>query len=294
MMFRFLSAEKANHAVAVLCRILGVSRSGYYAWAARPPSQRSIDDASLTQEIVSIHEASRTTYGAPRIHAALRYEGHRCSKKRVARLMRTACIQGVPTRRRYRTTRRAKGVAPAPDLLQRAFTAPAPDRVWVADITYIETRQGFLHLAAVEDLFSRKVVGWSMAPHLRTELVADALGMATRRRRPGKGLIHHSDQGCQYTSLEFGRTLKASGILPSMGSVGDAYDNAVAESFFSTLKRELVHRHRFPTRAAARTAIFDYIEVFYNRQRLHSSIGMRSPEQFETGSREDAQEAIVA
>jgi putative transposase len=293
VIFRFIQAEKANHHVRTLCRLLEVSSSGYYAFCTRPPSRRSLEDLELTDQILTIHQASRTTYGAPRIHASLRYEGYRCSKKRVARLMRRACIQGVPTRRRYRTTKRAKGAAPAPDLLERSFTAPAPDRVWVADITYIRTGEGFLHLAAIEDLFSRKVVGWSMAPHLRTELVADALDMALRRRRPAAGLVHHSDQGCQYTSLEFGRTLKASGILPSMGSVGDAYDNACAESFFATFKRELVHRLRFPTRAAARAAIFDYIEVFYNRQRLHSSIGMRSPEQFER-SREEVQEATVA
>jgi putative transposase len=281
VIFRFIQAEKANHDVGTLCRLLGVSRSGYYAFVCRAPSARALRDLELTEQILVIHAASRATYGAPRIHASLRYEGLRCGKKRVARLMRRACIQGVPTHRRYRTTRRARGVAPAPDLLMRSFVAPARDRVWVADITYIRTGEGFVHLAAIEDLFSRKVVGWSMAPHLRTELVADALDMALRRRRPAPGLVHHSDQGCQYTSLEFGRTLKASGILPSMGSVGDAYDNACAESFFATLKRELVHRVRFPTRAAARTAVFDYIEVFYNRHRLHSSIGMRSPGDFE-------------
>ena len=287
MIFRFIQAEKANHHVRTMCRLLGVSHSGFYAFCSRPPSRRSVEDLELTEQILTIHAASRTTYGAPRIHASLRYEGYRCSKKRVARLMRKACIQGVPTRRRYRTTRRARGVAPAPDLLERQFIAAAPDRVWVADITYIRTLEGFLHLAAIEDLFSRKLVGWSMAAHLRTELVADALDMAVGRRRPDAGLVHHSDQGCQYTSLEFGRTLKASGILPSMGSVGDAYDNAVAESFFATFKRELVYRTRFPTRAAARAAIFDYIEVFYNRKRLHSSIGMKSPEQFERSREEE-------
>ncbi len=281
MIFRFIQAEKANHHVRTLCRLLEVSSSGYYAFCTRPPSRRSLEDLELTEQILAIHEASRRNYGAPRIHAALRFEGRRCAKKRVARLMRRACIQGVPTRRRYRTTRRAKAQPIAPDLLGRNFTAPAPNRVWVGDITYIRTGEGFLHLAAIEDLFSRAVVGWSMANHLRTELVADALSMATARRRPNEGLIHHSDQGCQYTSIEFGRRLKDSGILPSMGAVGTAYDNAVAESFFSTLKRELLHKHRWPTRAAARAAIFEYIECFYNRTRLHSTNGMLSPEQFE-------------
>lgn len=294
MIFQFIQAEKATHHVRTMCRVLGVSRSGYYAFCSRPPSERSVTDARLTQVILVVHEASRRNYGAPRIHAALRFEGHRCAKKRVARLMKRACIQGVPTRRRYRTTTRAKAVPIAPDRLGRRFTAQAPNRVWVADITYVATGEGFVHLAAIEDLFSRRIVGWSMAPHVRTELVADALSMATGRRRPQVGLIHHSDQGCQYTSLEFGRRLKEAGILPSMGAVGTAYDNAVAESFFATLKRELLNKYRWPTRAAARAAIFDYIECFYNRTRLHSTNGMLSPEQFEKMHGEETREATVA
>jgi putative transposase len=294
VIFRFIQAEKANHHVRTLCRLLGVSSSGYYAFCSRPPSRRALQDLELTEQILTIHQASRRNYGAPRIHAALQFEGRRCAKKRVARLMKRACIQGVPTRRRYCTTRRAASQPIAPDLLGRNFTAAAPNRVWVADITYVATVEGFLHLSAIEDLFSRAVVGWSMAPHLRTELVADALAMATTRRRPQAGLIHHSDQGCQYTSLEFGRRLKESGILPSMGAVGTAYDNAVAESFFATLKRELVAKHRWPTRAAARAAIFEYIECFYNRTRLHSTNGMLSPEQLERRYGEGNQEASVA
>jgi putative transposase len=279
--YRFISVEKAIYPISFVCSHLGVSRSGYHAWAVRPPSARAVADADLTREIVRIHEASRATYGAPRIHAELLYGGTRCGRKRVARLMRHARIQGVYVRRRFRTTRRSRWAAPAPDLVLRSFTAPAPDRLWVADVTYVRTNEGWLYLAAIVDCFSRRVVGWSMAPYLRTELVADALEMAVSRRRPATGLVHHSDQGTQYTSLAFGRRLRQAGIAPSMGSVGDAYDNAVVESFFGTLKRELVHRNRFPTRAAARTALFDYIEVFYNRRRLHSTIGQLSPEEHE-------------
>ena len=279
--YRFIRAEKATFSIVLMCGEFGVSRSGYHAWARRPPSARAVADADLTGAILRIHEGSRATYGAPRIHAELCYEGHRVSRKRVARLMKRACIQGVHVRRRFRTTRRSRWASPAPDLVARSFTAPIPDRLWVADVTYVRTDQGWLYLAAVVDCFSRRVVGWSMADHLRTELVADALEMAISRRRPGRGLVHHSDVGTQYTSLAFGRRLRQAGIAPSMGSAGDALDNAVAESFFGTLKRELVHRHRFPTRAAAKTAVFDYIECFYNRRRLHSTNGQLSPAEFE-------------
>lgn len=260
---------------------LGVSASGFYGWSSRPPSRREIDNVWLTKRITEIWEASRRTYGAPRIRAELRFEGHVVSSKRVARLMRAARIQGVYVRRRYRTTIRALEVAPAPDLLRRRFRVDHPDRVWVADITYVRTTEGFVHLAAVMDLHSRRIVGWQMAPHLRTELVADALEMAIARRRPGPGLVHHSDQGTQFTSLAFGRRLREAGIVPSMGAVGTAYDNAVAESFFGSLKRELVHRRRFATRSQARSEIFEWIEVFYNRQRRHSTLGHLSPAEFE-------------
>ena len=279
--YRFIAAERATHDITVLCRQLGVTRSGFYAWCTRPPSRREIDDRALTTRIREIHEASRGTYGAPRITAELRLgHGVRVSRKRVARLMRAARIQGVHIRRRR--WRKGPGeLGPAPDRVARRFATSAPDLVWVADITYVSTDEGWLHLAAIEDLFSRRVVGWSMAPHLRTELVIDALEMAIANRLPGAGLVHHSDQGTQFTSFAFGRRLREAGILPSMGAVGTAYDNAVAESFFSTLKRELVHRRRFRTRDEARAAIFEFIEVFYNRQRRHSTIGMVSPMEFE-------------
>ena len=293
-MFRLIRAEKANHHVRTMCRVLGVSVSGYYAWCSRPPSARALGDLDLSRSIRRIHEASRGTYGRPRVHAELRYEGIRCSGKRVARLMREAGICGIPARRwRRGLTRRRAGVAPHPDLVERRFSAPAPDRLWVADVSYIPTAEGWLYLATILDCFSRSIVGWSMASHLRTELVVDALDMATSRRRPAPGLIHHSDQGSQYIALAFTRRMRASGIAGSMGSVGDALDNAAAESFFATLKRELVHRHRFPTRAAARTAVFEFIEVFYNRKRLHSSIGYRSPVEFERTPQRDQERATV-
>ena len=294
MIYRFIRAEKANHDVRTMCRLLGVSRSGYYAWRSRPPSARTVADAELTRAIVRIHEASRGTYGRPRVQAELRYEGTRCSGKRVGRLMRQAGLHGIPSRRRRGLTRRRPGVAPHPDLVKREFTAKRVDRLWVADITYVPTGEGWLYLATILDCCSRRIVGWSMANHLRTELVVDALDMATSRRRPTPGLVHHSDQGSQYVALSFTRRLQQAGIAASMGGVGTAYDNAAAESLFATIKRELVHRHRLPTRAAARTAIFEFIEVFYNRRRLHSAIGYVSPDAFERGFRHEQEEVTVA
>lgn len=278
--YRFIAAEKANFGVRMLCRHLRVSPSAFYDWSSRPPSRREIDDRALTRRIRQIHEASRATYGAPRVCAELRADGMQISTKRVARLMRIARLQGVHVRKRWRRAGRPE-LAPSPDHVERRFSTQAPDRVWVADITYIATGEGWLHLAAIQDLFSRRIVGWQMAPHLRTELVIDALEMAIANRRPAPGLVHHSDQGTQFTSFAFGRRLREASIISSMGAVGTAYDNAVAESFFSTLKRELVHRQRFATRAQARSAIFEFIEVFYNRQRRHSTIGMVSPAEFE-------------
>jgi putative transposase len=273
-----IEAEKAHHAVSRLCRVLGVARAGYYAWASRPPSARAVADAALLEQIRDVHARSRGTYGAPRVHAELRLGlGVRVGRKRVARLMRSARIVGVHRRRRLGLTRRDPAAASAPDLVERAFTATAPDRLWVADITQQRTDEGWLYLAVVLDAFSRQIVGWSMAEHLRTELVLDALDMAITQRNPAPGLVHHTDHGCQYTSLAFGRRLQQAGLVASMGTVGDALDNAVAESFFATLECELLDRHAWPTRQGLRTAVFDFIEVFYNRQRRHSTLGYASP-----------------
>ena len=275
-----MTAHQAVHPVAAVCRTLGVSPSGYYAWRKRPLSPRARTDVELTAQIVAVHRDSRETYGAPRIHAELAAQGHRLGRKRVARLMRSAGLQGV-SRRKFRTTTvRDTTAQPAPDLVDRQFSAAGPDRLWVADITYVPTWAGFLYLAVVLDAWSRRVIGWAMEGHLRTELVVAALDMALTQRRP-TAVIHHSDHGCQYTSLGFGRRCREAGIQPSMGSVGDAYDNALCESFFATLECELLDRQRFPTQADARLAVFDFIEGWYNPRRRHSALGYLSPMIFE-------------
>jgi len=279
--FAFIEAEKEHFPVATLCRLLGISRSGYYAWRKRPPSARAHANQELTRHIRAVHEASRGTYGAPRIRAELRERGVVCSRKRVARLLRLAGLQGCHRRKGPAPSRRTPGVSPAPDLVRRQFTAAAPDRLWVADITSIPTWAGFLYLAVVLDVHSRGIVGWAMADHLRSELVIEAVDMAVWRRRPMEGVIHHSDQGSQYTSLGFGQRLREAGLLGSMGSRGDCFDNATAESFFATLECELLARHRFPTRSAARLALFDYIEGFSNTHRRHSALGYLSPAAYE-------------
>lgn len=286
--YRLIEAERTSFPVEFMCRMLGVSRSGYYDWRDRSPSKRSCEDATLSGKIREIHQRSRHTYGSPRIHAELRSIGTRCSRKRVARLMREAGLQGCMRGRRRGTTRRSKRAPAAEDLLKRNFAATEVDRIWVADITYVPTEEGFLYLAFILDVHSRRIVGWAMESHLRTELVVDALQMAVWRRKPAAGLVHHSDQGVQYTSLSFGKRLKEVGITPSMGRTGSALDNALAESFVSTLKAELVSRSKFPTRQAARTAIFDYLEAFYNTRRLHSSLGYKSPQDFEEDRIEEA------
>jgi len=276
-----MQQEKASHHIATLCRVLGVSSSGYYAWCDRPLSMRARTDQALLDQIQAIHERSRGTYGAPRIHAELRAQGVRCGRKRVARLMREANLIGAQ-RRRYRgTTRQDRQAVPAPDLVRRDFTASAPNQLWVADITYVATGEGWLYLATVLDAWSRRIVGWAMGDTLRTELVVDALNMAVWNRRPAAGVVHHSDRGAQYTSLTFSRRCRDAGLTPSMGSIGDAYDNALAEAFFASLEAELLMRHRFATRKAARLALFDYIEAFYNSHRRHSALGYLSPAQFE-------------
>jgi len=274
-----VTAHQAFHGVAPVCRTLGVSPSGYYAWRKRPLSPRARADMELTAQIQALHREARGTYGAPRIHADLAAHGIHVGRKRVARLMRTAALQGV-SRRTCRTTVRDETARPAPDLVDRQFTAGGPDRLWVADITYVPTWAGFLYLAVVFDAWSRRVSGWAMASHLRTELVLAALDMALAQRQP-TDVIHHSDQGCQYTSLAFGRRCAEAGMRPSMGSVGDAYDNALCEGFFATLECALLDRHRFRTQADARLAVFDFIEGWYNPRRRHSALEYLSPMMYE-------------
>lgn len=281
MKYRLIHAEKAHHAVSLLARVLGVSRQGYYAWTRRGLSGRARRDAELTEAIRGYHQRSQGTYGAPRIHADLREAGEQLGRKRVARLMRQAGIRGVTRRKGTATTVVDRRAFAAPDLVRRAFSAPAPDRVWTADITYVPTWEGFLYLAVVLDVFSRRIIGWAMADHLRTELVTDALAMAIDRRRPGPGVIHHSDKGSQYTSLAFGRRCREAGIQPSTGRTGSCFDNAITESFFATLECELLDRTTFTSRAQAQRAVFAYIEGFYNTQRRHSANGQLSPTQYE-------------
>ena len=275
-----MRANQDKHRVATMCRVLGVSPSGYYAWRARPPSQRAREDAKLLGSIRAAHEGSDGTYGAPRVHQELQEQGARVGRKRVARLMRSAGLQGVSRRKWIRTTERDERNRPAPDLVEREFRADGPDRLWVADITYIPTWSGFLFLAVVLDVWSRRVVGWSMATHLRTELVLEALEMAIKQRQPSS-VIHHSDQGCQYTSVAFGQRCAQAGVRPSMGSVGDCFDNAMCESFFATLECELLDRYSFRTQAEARLRVFQYIEGFYNPRRRHSALDYLSPMNYE-------------
>jgi putative transposase len=283
--FRFIAAEKANYPVALLCRVLGVNRTSFHDWERRPPSDRELYDALLLDRITRIHADSGGTYGAPRIHAELRLEhGIRVGRKRVERLMAAAGLQGIPVPRTVRTTVRVAGVRCAPDLVDRDFTATAPNQLWCADITYLPSWEGWLYLASVIDCFSRMVVGWSMRPHMRLELVEQALEMAVARRRPNRGLIHHSDHGSQFTAVIFGNRCEQLGIDVSMGSIGDCYDNAVCEALHATLKRELVHRRPWPTRAELKTAVFAYIEGFYNTRRRHSTLNYHSPSQFEAST----------
>jgi putative transposase len=275
-----VKANRAAWKVATMCRVLEVSTSGFYAWLERAPSARAQSDARLVAEIKDIHRRSRATYGMPRVHAELSEQGVRVGGKRVARLMRAAGLQGASRRKWVTTTVRNANARPAPDLVQRHFSAKATDALWVADITYIPTWTGFLYLAIVLDAFSRRVVGWAMETHLRSELVLQALEMAYGQRRPAQ-VVHHSDQGTQYTSIAFGTRCREMGVRPSMGSVGDCFDNATAESFFATLECELLERRRFKSHAEAELAVFDFIEGWYNPQRRHSSLGYLSPVQYE-------------
>jgi len=276
-----MKANQATYPVRVMSRLLGVSASGFYAWVTRPPSARAIEDIRLTALIHAIHRRSGGAYGAPSIHAELADDhAMHVGRKRVARLMRAAGLQGLQPRRFVITTVPEGAAARPPDQVERHFRANGPDRLWVADITYVPTWAGFLYLAIVLDVWSRRVVGWAMETHLRTELVLAALEMALAQRRP-EAVIHHSDRGCQYTSYAFGKRCQEAGVMPSIGSTGDAYDNAMAESFFATLEREVLDRRRFRSQAEARLAVFQWIEGWYNPHRRHSALGYRSPINYE-------------
>ncbi|GMU68020.1 MAG: putative transposase for insertion sequence element IS986/IS6110 [Steroidobacteraceae bacterium] len=276
-----MKANQATHAVGRMCRLLGISRSGFYAWVDRPMCARRQRDLELTGKICAIYRRSRDTYGAPSIHAELADDhGIRVGRKRVARLMRQNGIRGATLRKYVLTTQSDPAAAKPIDLVQRRFFADAPDQLWVADMTYVPTWSGWLYLAMVLDVYSRKIVGWAMDTNMRTELILDALQKAVTQRQP-RGVIHHSDRGSQYTSYAFGKRCQEAGIMPSMGSVGDAYDNAMAESFFATLEREVLNRRRFRSQAEARMALFEWIEGWYNPHRRHSGLGYRSPVNYE-------------
>jgi len=273
--------NQATHSVGMMCRLLNVSRSGFYAWVDRPMCQRRRMDLMLTCQIAAIHRRSRDAYGSPSIHAELADDHQiRVGRKRVARLMRQAGLRGATLRKYVVTTHSDPAAAKPIDLVERRFFAHAPDQLWVADMTYVPTWSGWLYLAIVLDVFSRKIIGWAMDTNMRTELILDALQMAVTQRQP-RGVIHHSDRGSQYTSYAFGKRCQEAGIMPSMGSVGDAYDNAMAESFFATLEREVLNRRRFKSQAEARMAVFEWIEGWYNPHRRHSGLGYRSPVNFE-------------
>lgn len=281
----FIEAEKrSGHNVKRACELLKVSRAAFYARRDGVAGPRAVRDAELTEKITEVHEASRGSYGAPRVHAALRRDGGRCGRRRVARLMRQAGLQGLHRRRRQRTTIPDPHAATRPDLITRDFqpNPQATNTRWCGDITYIPTDQGWLYLATVIDIASRRVVGWATADHLRTELVADALRAASHQRRPNGPVVFHSDRGCQYTSREFADLAVELGIQLSVGRTGQCWDNALAESFFATIKRELLGDRHWPSQAAARTAIFEWIESWYNIRRLHSSLDYRTPAEYET------------
>ncbi len=281
MRFAFIEAEKASYPVALLCRVVEVSRAGFYAWRLRPKAARSLQDQALAVEVAAVYAGSSGRYGSPRVHAELRSRGHHSGRKRIARLMRE---QGFRARhkRRYRTTTDSRhGLPVYSNLLARRFDVLRPDTAWVTDITYIWTLEGWLYLGVILDLFSRRIVGWSMSERIDRQLAMDALQMALAHRRPQRGLLHHSDRGSQYASHDYQRLLADHGIVSSMSRRGDCWDNAVAESFFATLKTELVYQSHWQTRREARGAIFEYIELFYNRRRLHSSLGYLSPVDFE-------------
>ena len=282
MKFAFIAAELRDFPVVVCCRMLAVSRAGYYAWLARPPSERQRRQAALAEQIQAVQAQSRGVYGSPRVCRALQAAGQAVCENTVARIMRAHGLRAKSKRKFVpRTTDSVHQQPVAENVLAREFAAPARDRKWAADITYVATDEGWLYVAGVLDLWSRKIVGWSMAEHLEADLVGDALMMAVARRGPAAGLLHHSDRGVQYASEAYQELLRRAGMTGSMSGKGDCWDNAMMESFWSTLKTELVHHEHYATREEARRSIFEYIEVFYNRQRLHSSLGYVSPEAFE-------------
>lgn len=280
--YEFIIAHQPQFPITVMCEVLEVVRSGYYAWKDREPSKRDRDDAALVVKIKAAHTGKRRSYGSPRIHAELRDNGVRVGQKRIARLMRQEGLQGRCGRRKApRTTLPSETTVTIPDLVKRRFVATAPDQLWVTDLTYVRTWEGWLYVAAIIDVYSRKVVGWAMADHMRVELPLAALSMAVARRRPPPGLIHHSDRGSQYTSGAYQQALADADIRASMGRVGTCWDNALAESFWAVLKNELIYTRAWPTRAGARTAIFDYIETFYNPTRRHTALNFASPDDYE-------------
>lgn len=281
MRFVFIDEHRAVYPVCVLCRVMQVGRSGFYAWLGRPPSARACADQSLAEKIDRAFRSSRGTYGSPRIRAQLNAEGVPVSKRRVARLMRRQGLCGLRKARFTPTTNSRHKLPIAPNLLARQFTATAPNRVWVTDVTCVWTLQGWLYLAVILDLFSRRVVGWAMSAHNDENLVLQALNMAVHRRRPARGLIHHSDRGSVYCGARYLAVLKAHGIQRSMSRKGDCWDNAVAENFFGTLKQELLFRRKLEPRLAVQTAIFEYLEAYYNLKRRHSKLGFLSPVDFE-------------
>ena len=282
MRFRFIEDRRADYSVRIMCDVLEVSPAGYYAWRSRPESQRSSDNRDLLEDIQRVHRDNRGRYGSPRIHEELKAQGRGASRGRIERLMRHPGIRAIMARpRRVRTTDSRHDLPIAPNLLERNFTATAPNRIWLADITYVETDQGWLYLAAILDLYSRRIVGWAMADHLRADLPLAALRMAISAQRPGAGLIHHSDRGVQYASSEYRNALQSVAFRASMSRKADCYDNAPMESFFHTLKTELVYHTQYATRAEATRDIFAYIEGFYNRTRRHSAVGYISPIEME-------------
>jgi len=282
--YAFIATQRQQFPIALMCRLLGVSRSGFYAAHKRQPSARMLADQHLRVQICAVHRQSRQTYGSPRVHAELREQGVRCGRKRIERLMRIEGLVAKPRRRQRRTTNSNHPHPVAPNVLERRFAVTAIqqlDRVWASDITYVPTREGWLYLAVVLDLASRLVVGWAMQPSLDQSLTHAALHMALLRRRPAPGVLHHSDRGVQYAATDYQRLLAAHGMTPSMSRTGDCYDNAVVESFFATLEWELLERADWHTREEAKAAIFEYIEVWYNRQRRHSTLGYLSPVDYE-------------